>query len=98
MAKRVKNTHPSFALPAYTGKYVSEIYGNAEVIFTNDSLILQLPDHISLSLQHWNYDTFQGYYNNWWFGKSFIQFMTNIEGNVSGLSMDGILFNKENPK
>jgi CubicO group peptidase (beta-lactamase class C family) len=97
-AKRVMNTHPSFTLSTYTGKYVSELYGNAEITFTNDSLVLKLPDHISLSLRHWNYDTFQGYYNNWWFGKSVVQFLTNAEGSISGFSMDGILFNKETPK
>jgi len=31
-------------------------------------------------------------------GKSFIQFTLDTQGKISGLSIDGILFNKENPK
>ena len=98
VTKRVKDTHPSVPLQAYTGKYVSGIYGDAELVLKDDSLVVKLPGKISLSLRHWNYDTFRGWYNNWWWGKSFIQFTLDTQGKISGLSIDGILFNKENPK
>ncbi len=98
LAKRVTDTRPSLPLTAYVGKYVNEIYGAVDLLIEKDSLILNLPDGISLRLRHWNYDTFQGEYNYWWFGKSFVHFSVNTEGNISALSLEGISFNKENRK
>jgi len=96
LAKQVPGTHPSLPLAGYTGKYSSIIYGDAEVVLKNDSLILMLPgNRYSLLLKHFNYDTFHGWYNYWWWGKSFVQFSLNAEGKTTGLSLDGIEFKRE---
>ena len=96
LSKQVKGTHPSLLLQEYAGKYTSKIYGGAEVTYTNDSLTMKFTDgKFSLFLQHWNYDTFRGLYNNWWWGKSFVQFSIDKLGKVSGLSMDDISYDKE---
>jgi CubicO group peptidase (beta-lactamase class C family) len=96
VAKRVPDTHPSLTLKEYCGRYTSRIYGDAEVIYRNDSLILQLSGNkFSLLLKHWNYDTFRGWYSYWWMGKSFIEFRLNTEGKVSGFSLDGIEYEME---
>ena len=96
LLKQVKGTHPSLPLAGYAGKYNNKIYGLAEVIYLNESLTLKFTDgKFSLSLQHWNYDTFRGVYNNWWWGKSFVQFSIDKSGNTSGLSFDGIPYDKE---
>ena len=96
LLKQVKGTHPSLLLQEYTGKYTNKVYGGAEVTFTNDSLNVKFTDgKFSLLLQHWNYETFRGYYNYWWWGKSFIQFSIDNFGKVSGLSMEGISYDKE---
>lgn len=99
LAKQVKGTQPSLVLKEYAGKYSNKIYGDIIVLSTQDSLTLQLPDSKSnLSVSHWNYDTFYGSYNYWWWGKSFVQFSLNANGKVSGLSIDGVIYNKENQK
>ena len=99
LAKQVKGTQPSLPLKEYAGKYSNKIYGNTEVVITNDSLTLQFSgSKFNLSLRHWNYDTFRGWYNYWWWGKSFVQFSIDVSGKVSRLSLDGIIYDKENQK
>ncbi|MEA5140434.1 serine hydrolase [Arcicella rigui] len=96
LAKRVINTRPSLPLTAYTGKYENEVYGSLEVILKNDILVLTQPNNISFSLEHWHYDTFLGQSNNWWWGKSGVQFSLDFEGKSGSLSLDGIPFRKVN--
>ena len=90
------NTRPSLPLPAYTGKYENEVYGSLEVILKNNILVLTQPNNISFSLEHWHYDTFLGQSNNWWWGKSGVQFSLDFEGKSGSLSLDGIPFRKVN--
>jgi CubicO group peptidase (beta-lactamase class C family) len=94
LAKRVLNTHPSQPLATYIGKYESELYGTAEVTLKNDALIVTQPNNISFTLEHWNFDTFLGMSNNWWWGKSGVQFSLDAEGKSAGFSLDGIPFSK----
>jgi CubicO group peptidase (beta-lactamase class C family) len=93
--KRVQNTHPSLPLKSYAGKFVNELYGSTEVFNMNDSLVIRLPKKYSLNLTHWNFDTFTGQFNNWWFGKTQVQFLLNTDGAVSGFLLDSILYKKE---
>jgi len=94
-AKRVLNTKPTLALTAYTGKYHNELYGDATVVLSNDSLVLNYPNHISLKLNHWNYDTFKGTYSYDWLGKTNIQFSLNATAAVAQFEMDGLVYIKE---
>ena len=93
--KRVLNTKPSLELKSYCGNYQNATYGTAEVVIENNSLQLKLPNNFSLNLNHWNYDTFKGVYNDWWVGKSNVQFLLDNNGAVTGFSLDGILYQKE---
>jgi hypothetical protein len=93
--KRVLNTKPSLPLKSYCGKFTNESFGMSEVVLENDSLLLKLPNNLSINLNHWNYDTFAGPFNYWWIGKSTVQFLLNTNGTVTGLSLDGIVYNKE---
>ncbi len=96
LAKQVKGTHPSLALKEYTGKYSNKIYGSAEVLLSNDSLVVKFTDgKYSIALQHWNYDTFRGPNNNWWWGKSFVQFTLDKLGKVTGVLIDDVLYSKD---
>ncbi len=97
-SKRVAGTNPSLPLEMYAGKFVNESFGNAEVIIENGVLLVKLPNSYTMKLSHWNYDTFRGEFNNWWFGKTNIQFLLTANGTVSGLSMDGTSYRKENAK
>ena len=92
LAKRVLHTKPSLPLAAYTGKYTNTLAGEAEVVLTNDMLTVKLPNHISLTLDHWHYDVFYGTWSYWWFDKSWIQFSLNKEGKVTSLSIDGEVY------
>lgn len=90
LAKRVLNTSPGLSLELYQGKFTNEIYGDATVVFEHNQLAAKFPNNISLRLEHWNYETFVGYYNYTWYDKSFINFKLNTGGKVIGFDLDGI--------
>jgi hypothetical protein len=94
-AKRVLDTKPSLALEDYTGKYASDIYGEAEIKLQEGSLFIKYPNNNVLKLAHWNYDIFKGGFNNSWWDKSNVQFFLNSEGRVSYFEMDGMRYNKK---
>jgi len=94
-AKRVSNTIPSLEISAYEGKYSNEIFGNAEIVFHNDSLLLKYPNNVTLHLTHWHFDTFLGKYNYPWFDKSWVQFSLNDLGKISQFEMDGLVYKKK---
>ncbi len=91
-ADRVKGTRPSLSLPAYTGDYTNEIYGDARVVLSGDSLRIELPNEIRLSLRHWNYDTFVGYYNYFWWDREWIQFSLDAAGKVTQFALDDVVY------
>ena len=93
--KRVLNTKPSLSLKSYCGRFSNLSFGNADIVLENDSLAVKLPNDYNMHLKHWNYDTFTGQYDNWWFGKSAIQFLLDNNGAVSGFLLDGISYKKE---
>lgn len=93
--KRVQNTKPSLELKFYCGNYSNTIYGAGEVVLENDLLKVKLPNNFTLALSHWNYDTFKGKYNDWWAGKSVVQFLLDNNGIVIGFSIDGIQYQKD---
>ncbi|HVM88321.1 MAG TPA: serine hydrolase [Puia sp.] len=94
-AKRVLNTIP-MEMSAYEGKYHNEVFGDAEVIFHNDSLLLKYPNNISAYLTHWNYNSFVGKFNYDWFEKSWITFSVNELGKITQFDMDGMPYKKIN--
>ncbi len=95
-AKRVLNTHPSLALSEYAGKYNNEIFGKAEIVFANDTLLLKYPNNITLRLNHWNFDTFVGHFTYPWIDKTTVSFSLNQQGKISHFEMDGMIYDKEN--
>jgi len=93
-AKRVLGTNPSLALEGYTGKYSSDIYGEAQVTKENGSLSIKYPNNNVLRLEHWNYDIFKGRFDNFWWDEATVQFFLNNEGKVSYFEMDGMRYQK----
>lgn len=94
-AKRVLNTKPSLELKAYAGKYSNEIYSDAEIVNNNDTLMLQFPNHINVQLNHWHYNTFLGKFEYEWYGKTWITFSLNDEGQVASFNFSGIEYSKK---
>jgi CubicO group peptidase (beta-lactamase class C family) len=93
-AKRVLGTRPSLAMQDYTGKYSSDIYGEADIKVEGGSLSIKYPNNNVLKLEHWNYDIFRGSFNNFWWDKASVQFFLNTEGRVSYFEMDGMRYKK----
>jgi len=91
-AERVKGTMPSLPLTAYTGLYTNEAYGDARVVLAGDTLKMLFPNDVRLDLQHWNYDTFIGHYNYFWWDKDWVVFSLDGEGKVTQLRKDDIVY------
>ncbi len=93
-SKRVLNAKPSLALAEYTGKYSSDIYGEAEITLKDGSLSIKFPNDNILNLEHWNFDIFKGTFNHFWWDKSNVQFFLNSEGKISHFDIDGMIYKK----
>jgi CubicO group peptidase (beta-lactamase class C family) len=93
-AKRILHTRPTLALKEYAGAYSNELYGDAWIKSSGDSLILSFPNNINVGLSHWHYDTFLGRFEYEWMGKEWLTFRFNAEGRISGFSFMGIDYSK----
>ncbi|HRI19379.1 MAG TPA: serine hydrolase [Panacibacter sp.] len=89
-SKRVLNTKPSLDIKNYAGKYNSSIYGDAAIVYKNDSLILEFPNNINVLLSHWNYDTFLGKFERGWMGKDWLTFNIDAAGKISSFNFLGM--------
>ncbi len=89
-SSRVENTKPSLELPKYEGKYNDNSYGEAEVIFNNEKLTLQLPakDVFTSEMEHWHYDTFKIKFTDDFLPEGFVTFSFNSKGEVTGFKID----------
>lgn len=94
-AKRVMNTKPTVAIENYTGKYSNEIYGEADVLLDKGELKIKFPNNVNLALKHWHYDTFRGYFDYEWYGKSWVGFSLNNDGKVAQFDFDGVVFSRK---
>jgi CubicO group peptidase (beta-lactamase class C family) len=85
-ATQVKNTHPSHALEAYTGKYSNPVYGDILINLEKEQLTLSFRT-IQSVLHHFHYDYF--YTDEETTGKpSFrLNFTTNNKGEINSISM-----------
>ena len=93
-ARRVLNTKPSLPLADYAGTYDNETYGKAEINLKDDSLVLSFPNHVNVNLRHWNYDTFMGWFEHDWYGKSPLLFNLDETGKVSDFVFMGMTYTK----
>lgn len=94
LAKRLMNTHPSFPLQAYTGKFANEVLASISVVLKDNGLQITLPGNRFLTLQHWQYDVFQGVYTPWWAGKAWVQFLPDREGKIAALRINETEYKK----
>lgn len=95
-AQRVPDTRPSLALSEYAGTYTHELWGEAEVVATGDSLILTFSPINVLTATHWHYDTFYGSWKKAWNGQSLLNFHLDAVGKVQSLDIWGRTFTRKN--
>lgn len=96
IAQRIANTLPTLPINQYAGKYVSPLYGKAEISVLGNQLVFNLNDNaLNATLAHWHYDTFHGPYKKAWYGDAFAQFTISTSGKVDALIFDGMMFKKE---
>jgi CubicO group peptidase (beta-lactamase class C family) len=91
-ALRVPGTHPALPLASYAGKYSNETYGEALLTVKNDTLLMQLPNGIRMTLKHWDYDVFQGVPQYAWWDKSWVKFSLSEDGKIVQFDKDGALY------
>lgn len=92
--QRIPNTKPSLALTEYAGKYASDLYGEVTVTADGTSLNLAINNVVSAKLDHWHYDTFSGWFDKRWWGKTKAQFKLNTAGSATTLEVEGMTFTR----
>lgn len=90
LAERVTGTSPSLGLQNYAGTYRSEMYGDAEVEFSNGKLLARFGPNFTGDVEHWNYDTFQVTWRDRVQGKGFIQFNLDAKGKADEIILPGM--------
>lgn len=98
LAKRVMGTKPSLPLEKYVGTYSSPLYGDLKIELKNGQLFAKSSSKASMTLEHWNFDTFQGSWNKAWDGKSFVTFHLNANGEPTKLEMAGVMLARKGGK
>lgn len=92
--QRIPNTKSSLALTEYTGKYASSLYGEIHVTTEGNSLIISINNVVSARLDHWHYDTFSGWFDKRWWGKTKAQFKLDASGKATLLEVEGMEFTR----
>ena len=92
--KKVENTSPSLDLKNYTGTYFSPLYGEVSVELESEKLLIRVTNELSLTLEHWHYDVFQGAYSKKEWGKTLVQFVLNQDGKVYEMTFDNLSYSK----
>jgi len=93
-AKRVMNTKPSLPLDSYAGKYSDPLYGDVIITVNGNQLTLVANKVLTLTVDHWNYDTFRGWFEKKWYGKGNASFVLGADGQVAKVNIDGMEFVK----
>ena len=88
-SERILNTKPSLSLAKYTGVYTDPIYGNADVFEEKGQLKIRWSSQLSMTLDHWHFDTFKGIYNKVWIPADMVSFVLNEEGKVVKMQSGG---------
>lgn len=91
-AKRVMDTKTTFELDAYTGTYTDPLYGSVVITREGNELKAVANNYLKASFTHWHYDTFRGWYDKKWNGKSTAIFVLGADGKIAKVNFDGIEF------
>jgi len=84
-ADRPQGTHASLPLPAYAGKYTSEMYGDLDVALENGKLVARFGPGFTGDLAPWAYDSFRVTWRDLREGTSMLSFALDAQGKVTAL-------------
>ncbi|MBX2898137.1 MAG: serine hydrolase [Cyclobacteriaceae bacterium] len=93
-AQRVAGTQPTLPLQDYAGTYSSPLYGEALVTVNKDELDVSINQVVKARLAHWHYNTFRGWFDKRWWGKTSAHFVVNSEGKATGIEIEGMEFTR----
>lgn len=82
---RTAGTTPSHSLDDYAGRYVSAVYGDAEITLADGVLVLDPKAHSAITgrLEHWQFDTFLCTWSDPVWDQSLVHFDLDDDGAVS---------------
>lgn len=92
---RITNTKPIVDLATYAGAYTDPLYGELTVTIQNNSLVVTANNVVKATLEHWHYDTFRGFFEKRWWGKTNATFAFNNQGKISSVTFAGMEFRKK---
>ncbi len=93
-ANRVLNTKSTLPIESYVGKYTSPLYGFVEITVNGSQLTVNANNFTKATLEHWHYDTFRGWFEKKWYGKTNATFILGADGKISAVNFEGIEFKK----
>lgn len=94
-SERVPNTKPTLELAAYAGTYTDPLYGELTVAVQGSSLMVSVNNVAKATLEHWHYDTFRGFFEKRWWGKTNATFAFNSQGKIASVTFAGMEFRKK---
>ena len=93
-ANRVLNTKSTLSIESYAGKYTSPLYGFVEITVNGSQLTVNANNFVKATLEHWHYDTYRGWFEKKWYGKTNATFILGADGKISAVNFEGIEFKK----
>jgi CubicO group peptidase (beta-lactamase class C family) len=91
LKSRVANTRPSLEPGRYAGIYEDRVYGRAQIVFENETLVLSLlpaKEVFTSDMEHWHYDTFRVKFRDSFLPQGFVTFQFDSNGEVIGFKID----------
>lgn len=88
-SKRVVGTKPSLPLDAYAGTYRDPLLGEVTITVQGNDLVMSVNNYVSARFAHWHYDTFRGWFDKKWYGKSSVTFTIGMDGRVAEMNFSG---------
>lgn len=90
--KQIKNAKPILNESDFIGTYNNKLLGWVNISNNNGSLAFNINNTLKGSLTHWNYDTYQGAFDQKYRGKTPFLFRKNSNGKLDYLELFGERF------